>query len=228
MPPDTLTGAGNPEGTQPGDAPNAGTGKSYSQADLDRLVGERLNREKSKTTKQVEQARAEAVQAWREENGLDDDALELWKKRDESQSAARAQKSQLTKAQNEAESWKKKHDNVFSKLDSTLRSEAILRAATGKSHAPQDVVLHLLPRVKVLEDFSIAVVDDKGEPSGKDIETAVADLLEQKPYLALPTGNHNGVGSHGSETPIPASAGKELWRTPAGRVAILKKSVGEK
>lgn len=218
----TPTGAETPAGMQPD---TKADGKLFSQADLDRLVGERLAKEKTKAGKIAEQVASEAVSRWREENGLDDDALELWKKRDEAQASARQQKAELTKARNEAEAIRKKHEATAAKLDATLRSEAILRAATGKSHAPQDVVLHLLPRIKMLEDFSVVVVDEKGEPTAKDIDTAVKELLEQKPYLAVATGNFNGAGSRGTET-IPAAEGKEFWRSSTGRAAHIAKAAG--
>jgi hypothetical protein len=220
----TPTGAAIQDGTQPGGEPKA-DGKTFSQADLDRLVGERIGKERAKTAKLVEQAAADAVNAWRAENGLDDEALELWKKRDEAAASTRAQKAELTRSKNEAEALRKKHEATAAKLDSTLRSEAILRAATGKSHAPQDVVMHLLPRVKMLEDFSVVVVDEKGEPTSKDIETAVKELLEQKPYLAVAAGNFNGAGSRGTES-IPSADGKEFWRSSSGRAAHIAKAAG--
>lgn len=227
----TLTGAENPEGTQPADAKaSAKADKLYSQEDLDHAIGERLAREKAKSQKGSDALRAAAVQEWREQQGLDDESLELLKKlppADARAAAERAEKAKSTRLANEAEGWKKKAEAARAELESEKRTGALLRAASGKSHDPDAVVMHLLPRVKMLDDFSVVVVDEKGEPTSKTIEEAVTDLLIKKPYLVPASGHFDGAGSRGASG-LPAAEGKEFWRTAEGRAARIAKAYGDR
>lgn len=196
----TQTGAANPEGTQPGSAPNAGTGKTYSQADLDRIVGERLSRERSKLTKDTEEREGAAVARFREEHGLDDDALAEWAQRDKAAAAARQTKAEATKAKNESEKLQSKLKAAHAKLDQLLRKDAIVSAAVAAGCTdPSAAVAFLSDRVRLdLETFAVGVVNEKGEPSGT-VEDAVNSLMQEKRYLLPPQGNFAGSGARGGE-----------------------------
>jgi len=219
----TLTGAENQDATQAGDKPKAETG--LSQKDVDRIVKERLAREESKWKKRLEESQSEAVSRFREEHALDDDVLGELGNRDQKAKAERAAKSELTRAKNEAESWKKKHDDIRSMFDSIQRKQAVYAAATEAGAVdPEDVWLRLSSRIRLEDDLSIGVLDDEGNLSVMGIKEAVADLLEKKRHLKSPQGVFAGSGSRASE-PRPSDNGQssEFWKSREGRLAHLQR-----
>lgn len=224
-------GSANSGGTQPGNgsstvgdssptsgnpSPNAGL---YTKDAVDKIVQERLVRERLTTKKtfdeKVASEREAAVNSWRAENGLDDDAaLEQWKHRAEAQS----KEAQLSlKAKNleretaslraELATEKKARATERAILEKTLTHDRIMKIASAKSNAPDIVAEILVKRLRLDGDNNAFVAGEDGEPTGETIEQLVDKLLADRPMLMKPAGSP-GSGSR------PANGGASSGAKP--------------
>jgi len=195
-------------------------------------IKERLARQERKLRGEAEaaiaRAREEAVSEFREEHGIDDDALTQWQQRDKAATENRTLKSQATRSANEAAQWKAKFEAAFGHLDQTLRADAIMREAVSQgSNDPEVVVALLRPSTKLIEQegkYSVAVVDDRGEVTEGSIREAVETLLAKKPHLVASTSRAEGAGSRLSQH--RTSDGANQFGTREQRLAHLQKSLG--
>lgn len=224
----------NGEGTQPGDGsdPSSKAGL-YTQADVEKLVEERLGRYKTRAAKERasqlaaerESAAKTALDLFRSEHGLDDDeALERWKNRgtsqeQEAQHKIRAttleKKLKTTEAELTIEREARKTEAAL--LQKTLTHDALIRVASLYSNAPDIVAKMLSDRVRLDENHKPVVLDEDGEPTEMTIEKLVPAWLTSFPMLCKPSGSPGG-GSR------PASAGA----TPPARVDFAKAKPGER
>jgi len=162
----------------------AAADKSFSQADVDRIVQERLAR--AKTTPPDDYEELKAAKA------------ELDKIRD-------GEKTELQKAQERAQQLERERDEAQTSAKETrLRSAIVAEAAKKGVSDPQDAI--------ALIDRSKLQLDDDGNPT--NIAEAMEALLEAKPYLAgggndgRVTGNGNAdQGARGG------GSGKQLAST---------------
>lgn len=226
----TSTSTENSEATQAADKAKAGTtDRLFTQADLDKKIAERISREKATAAtaaaKAAEDAAAEAVRQFREENGLDEEAMEQIKGRDQAAAQARQLKAEKTKAENLAKTLETKHQRAIATLDREMCSNQILKELTAAECCDTESAVALLrPKVKLLEvdgEFQAVVVNDKGEPTSMTIAEAVNQLLTRKPNLKAAKGNFQGSGSRVTEGQSADTRGREAWRTAEGRKQSL-------
>lgn len=191
MPPDAPpagTETGTPPAAEGGGAPPAGTdpgsngngSKTFTQAELDRVVQERIARERSKF------------------EGFDD----LKRKAAEFDRIEEAQKSELEKAT--ARAAKEAADKTKAEVDATwgqriVRSEVRV-AAAGKLADPEDAVRFI--------DLATFKLDQDGNVDTKAITAAVDDLVKAKPYLAANGTQKKPNFDAGTRT--PASGGEDM------------------
>ena len=202
-----ISGGDGEEGNQ-GGAPGGGSGGdggqggdagqqskfSFSQADVDRIVQDRLARAKAQPPADYDDLKAKAARF---------DEL------------AAANKSELEKAveRAKADADKAGRQDERSKADARIVRAEVKAAAGTKLADPEDAV-----RLLDLGQFK---VDDDGEVDGKAIAQAIDDLVKTKPYLAASSGDgkngKNGLSNLGQGkrdgTAAPSTAtGKDLWQ----------------
>lgn len=223
---ETQTGA---ESQATGEEKKPGTG--FTQQDVDKIIKDRLARHDAKWERRMEEARTEAVTQFRDEHALDDDVLGELGNRDQRAKAERAAKAELTRAKNEAESWKQKFEGIYSRFDSSQRKQAVYAAAAEAGAIdPEDVWLRLDSRIRLDDDLSLVVLDEEGNQSSMGIKEVVADLLEKKRHLKAPQGVFAGAGSRGGEprTSDSNGQGKDFWKTAEGRKQnLLRHGIGK-
>lgn len=167
-----------PAGTDPGS--NGNGSKTFTQAELDRVVQERISRERSKY------------------DGFDD----LKRKAAEFDRIQEEQKSEIEKAATRAA--KEAAEKTKAEVDATwglriVRSEVRV-AAAGKLADPEDAVRFL--------DVAAFKADQDGNVDTKAIGTAIDELVKAKPYLAANGTQKRPNFDAGTRT--PASGGEDM------------------
>lgn len=178
-------------GAGPAGASGAGAGdKTFTQAELDKVLSDRLARERAKY------------------EGYDD----MKRKAEEFDKLQEATKSEtekaVEKARKEAEAAARAESNKTWETR-VVRSEVRV-AAAGKLADPEDAVRFL--------DLSTFKVDDNGEVDGKAIAAAIDELVKTKPYLAA--NGTRGTRDFDAGSRTPAGGGRsmnDLIRSAAGR-----------
>lgn len=149
--------------------------RTFTQEELDRIVGERLARER-KTLGDVDELRRKAEEFDRLE---EDRKTELEKERD------RAAKEAEQRTRDELEpTWKKR----------LLRSE-VRAVAAGKLADPNDAISLL--------DLDKFELDEDGNVDEDKVAKAITKLLEDKPYLAANGARRKVDFDAGSRTSAP-------------------------
>lgn len=192
---DADKGAGDgvvtqPSGQQPGNTTPTGGGQQpqmvqMSQADFDRIIGERVNRAKSSTSEEL--LKALGVES-------PDQAKELIK------AAQEAKESQMT----EVQKWQAKAEQAAQAATQAqkdkeqadaLRQETLLRFEVMQEAMKADYGLNpqALADVWTLIDKSEIKLDETGKATG--IDKALQALVKAKPYLVNST---NGAKTPGT------------------------------
>jgi len=185
-----------------GDGGGGGAGgeppKTFTQAELERIIGERLGKERAK---------------YADYEDLKTKAARL----EEIEAANRSeQEKAVDKARREAEEAARKEER--GKAAARIVKAEIRAAAGGRLADPEDAVRLL--------DLSEFTVNDDGDVDGKAIKAAIDKLVESKPYLATSTGNGDGFkrltdlgqGRRGSGSGKASVArGRELYESRHGR-----------
>jgi septal ring factor EnvC (AmiA/AmiB activator) len=125
-----------PRGGEPADAGNKDQPRTFDQAAVDRIVAERLAKEKGK---------------YSDYDQLKSDAAELKKLKE-------ADQSELTKAQTRISELEQQHNGTTTEAQELRVEVAVLKAATKAGITDPDVAARLLDRSKI--DF-----DDSGQPT---------------------------------------------------------------
>lgn len=172
---------GDPAGSNGADPGSNGNGsKTFTQAELDRVVQERIARERSKF------------------DGFDD----LKRKAAEFDRIQDEQKSEIEKAA--ARAAKEAAEKTKAEVDATwgqriVRSEVRV-AAAGKLADPEDAVRFL--------DLQTFKIDQDGSVDTKAITTAIDELVKAKPYLSANGTQKRPNFDAGTRT--PASGGEDM------------------
>lgn len=186
-------GGGNGNGN--GDA-GAGEPKTFTQAELDQKIGERLARERAKLG-DVEDLKRKA---------------EAFEKLEEEQKTAL--EKAVDKAKAEAEANAKTERDTFWKAK--LLTAQVQAAAAGKLADPADAV--------TLLDLSGLELDDEGKLDEKKIAAAIDALLEKKPYLAAGNGTRTrtdfDAGARGRGSQSEALNGDPLLASLKSKLGI--------
>jgi predicted metal-dependent hydrolase len=212
------------QGAQTGGASATSGPRVITQEDVNRTVSERLARQKETFEKKLAEAQQAAVDAWREERGLSDDALAKLGTVDEEKLAL---KRELAKARGDLTKLSATHESARAKLLGLMVDETIMKVAAPKAANgdPEPILAMLRGRMKVDEStWSAYVADEKGEPSGMSVDDLVSELLARKPQLAAATG-HYGSGSSPARKPGGRPA-EQSADTPESRMAMLSKVFG--
>ena len=175
----TTTAGGEAGANANGDAGN-GTPKTFTQDEVDRIVGERLARERK---------------------GLGD-IDELRRKATEFDRLAEERKTELERAVDAAKKDAEKavRGEVESTWKSRLVRSEVRAAAAGKLADPEDAVRFL--------ELDKLEVDQEGNLDQKAVAAAIAELLEKKPYLAADGTRRRVDPDAGART--PASGGEDV------------------
>lgn len=170
-----------------------------SQEEFDRMVSDRLKRERKKfpSAEELEELRTKA-------KAFDD--------------AQQEQQSELDRERSSRETAEQERDRLREENRRIKIEAAIIAAASGKAEDPATVATLILAD----PDHTDAVtIDDAGQVTGAD--TAVTTLLEQKPFLAASGGGRKAVdqgqgkerGQQGAR-PTGLAAGRELYQQRFG------------
>lgn len=220
----TQTEAANSGEPTDGGGIQSGAAK-FTQEQFDRALTERLSRQERAFEKKIADAQQAAIESFRAERGLDDDALAKLGTVDGELSTMKREYNKLKTSHSQVES---KAEKMRSVLMQKLVDEAVLKAAAPKAaNGDPEPILALLKqqgKIRVSEeDWSAYVADDKGEPSGMTIDDLVSELLVRKPQLAAAAGNY-GAGSRPSRNGTRTD--EQGADTPEGRMSRLRSVFG--
>lgn len=198
----TQTAAGSNGGQQ-----QTTDAKTFSQADIDRIIQERLARANdAATTKLLESLGVktldEAKTTLEAKRKADEESLTEIEKQKKAAEKANADREKL-----EAELKQERESRRQEKLDQAIR------AAAKGAHDPDEIVLFL--RKDAGEALAKALKDD-GTIDAKAIEPLIADLKKKKAYLF--GGQTPGSPSnHGGRAPEPDADAKKEARAALAR-----------
>lgn len=214
----TSTGTASQAAHTDSAAASSGVGR-FTQADIDRVVSERLARNSEAFEKRLSKVQEESVTAFREERGLTDDVLSRLSTVDSEKLTLKTEIKQLKQLLTDLEG---KHAPAVGRLRTLIVDDAVTRvAAPLAANGDTEPILALLkPSLKIDEkDWKAYHTDPNGEPSGKSIEDAVKELLERKPQLAAATGRHGSGSPPRTGTALRVNSEED---TPERRMAILR------
>lgn len=200
---------GPPAGDPPAGDPAAGD-KRFTQADLDRVVQERLARD-------------------RRDRPSDDELAQLREKAGKFDEHEQANRSELERAQQALAEAEQKATEAQSTAHRTLRNAAIVaEAAKQGALDPGDVVALLSNsnfKVAAGDQEHEVTVGDDGQVTGA--EQAVTALLEQKKHLVGERTPDPGPGDGGARTASDGSLTAEQLRamTPQQVAALDQKDI---
>lgn len=156
--------------------------------------------------KKVASMVADGIEAWRDEQGLDDDTVAKVSGLDDTQREMRGMKSQLGKAEKELIKLRESESKIKAMLKTNVTKTKVLSIAAEKSRDPESVWLHIAPRLDLDMDTLETVIRDENGDRDHDatVEALVTDLLASKPHLEAPTG-HSGSGhkAHKPDAVVP-------------------------
>jgi hypothetical protein len=161
-------------GTQPGGAqPNQATTpeRTFTQADIDRIVTERLSRQEQSIKAQFADYSALKEKASKWETHEDSQKTELQRIQDQAKADAKALQDQLDALAKERET-----------LSATARTATTQAAIMAAASAAGIVGTQLVATVKLVDQSTIEF-DDKGE--AKNAADVVTKLIEEYPFLKV-------------------------------------------
>lgn len=160
---------GDPTPDPTPDDPTPAPEKTFTQADVDKIVQDRLARAKATPPSDYEDLKAKAARL---------DEIEA------------QNKSELEKANDRIAALERERDDVRLAAQETALRSSIIAEAAKKNVVDPDAVLALVDRAAL--EFG-----DDGAP--KNVESVVSTLLDAKPYLAgKPAGGSADQGGRGS------------------------------
>jgi hypothetical protein len=187
--------------TEPAQDTPAQESKTYTQEDMDRVISDRLARERKKFDKQLDGINLE-------------EARQIMLEREQAQIERQKEKGefeQVLKQTNE------KKDQEIAKLTAALHSTKIdgaLFTAANRHNAidSEQVATLLRNRVRLSDDGMVEVIDDNGTVRYNDnadplsIDEAVSEFLTASPHFVRATAGGAGtMGNAGGSTPKPTS-----------------------
>ncbi len=223
----TQTGAEIQDGTT--DTQSPGDEKTYTQQEMDSIIQKRLDRERASAAKRhdgkLSSAAADAVQQWRDEQGLDDDALEKFAGMDKAGAEARTMKGQLTKATKAADRLRGERDAARDVATRMLTRDAVISEAAKVANDPEDIWLRMQSRIRVADDYSgVELLDLNGDLSDETMADAVKGILEKSPHLAKPTGAAGSGGRPSVTGPSNGNPKQGQKMSRADRLSALSQA----
>jgi hypothetical protein len=175
--------------------------KTYTQEDMDRVISDRLARERKKFEKQLD--------------GIDiNEARQIMLEREQAQIERQKEKGEFEQVLKQTV---EKKDQEIAKLNAALHSTkvdgALLTAANKHNAIDSEQVATLLRnRVRLSDDGMVEVIDDNGTVRYNDnadplsIDEAVSEFLTASPHFVRATAGGAGtMGNAGGSTPKPTS-----------------------
>jgi len=164
--------------------------QSFSQDDLNRIVAERVAREKSKFEKKFENVDLDHYKT----------LIEAEEKRKQEELEKRGQyetllKEQAEKFNSKIQTYEQELHSI--KVDGTLLNEA----SSNKAINPQQVVALLKGQVRLNEAGGVDVIDPTGQVRYDDngnplkVSDLVKGFLQENPHFKAPTPRGSGTGS---------------------------------
>lgn len=197
--------------------------KTFTQDELDRIVADRIARERKKAEKKLEGIDLEEARKIMQER--EQAEIERQKERGEFENIL---KQTVEKKDQEITAYKQK-------LHETLVDGSLLNAASKHDAVSPDQVSQLLKgRVRLADDGGVEVLDDQGTPRYNNegnllsVDELVSDFLTANPHFVRASGGGTGsMGNAGGLTPKPVSVADmvENWNS-GGReaYAAMKKA----
>jgi DNA-binding transcriptional MerR regulator len=191
--------------------------KTFTQSDVERLIEQRLMRERKKYEKKME--------------GIDlDEARQLMQEKEAAEIERQKEKGEFEKVLQQLAEKKDQQINALNaKLHETLVDGALLKAASSQNAvAPDQVVALLKNKVKLADDGNVEVLDDSGSPRYTDdgtpmsVNALVSDYLTANPhFVRASSGGAGSQGAAGGSTQKPLSVADMVanWET-GGREAF--------
>jgi len=175
--------------------------KTFTQDELDRIVADRIARERKKAEKKLEGIDLEEARKIMQER--EQAEIERQKERGEFENIL---KQTVEKKDQEITAYKQK-------LHETLVDGSLLSAASKHDAVSPDQVSQLLKgKVRLADDGGVEVLDDQGTPRYNNegnllsVDELVSDFLTANPHFVRASGGGTGsMGNAGGLTPKPVS-----------------------
>ena len=200
------------------------TEKTFTQSDVERLIEQRLMRERKKYEKKLE--------------GIDvDEARKLLEEKQAAEIERQKEKGEFEKVLQQLAEKKDQQINALNmKLHETLVDGALLQAASkNNAVSPDQVVALLKNKVKLADDGSVEVLDDTGSVRYTDdgtpmqVNTLVSDFLTANPhFVRASSGGTGSQGAAGGSTQKPTSVADMLANWDSGGRAAFAAMKGKR
>lgn len=200
------------------------TEKTFTQSDVERLIEQRLMRERKKYEKKLE--------------GVDiDEAKRLLEEKQAAEIERQKEKGEFENVLKQLAEKKDQQINALNaKLHETLVDGALLQAASkNNAVSPDQVVALLKNKVKLADDGSVEVLDDSGSVRYTDdgtpmqVNTLVSDFLTANPhFVRASSGGTGSQGAAGGSTQKPTSVADMLANWDSGGRAAFAAMKGKR
>ena len=198
--------------------------KTFSQSDVERLIEQRLMRERKKYEKKLD--------------GVDlDEAKKLLEEKQQAEIERQKEKGEFEQVLKQlAEKKDQQISALNQKLHETLIDGALLQAASKNNAVSPDQVVQLLKNnVKLAEDGNVEVHDssgtlrynDDGDPMS--VDSLVSDFLTANPhFVRASSGGTGSQGAAGGSTQKPMSVADMLSNWESGGKAAFAAMTGKR
>ena len=198
--------------------------KTFSQSDVERLIEQRLMRERKKYEKKLD--------------GVDlDEAKKLLEEKQQAEIERQKEKGEFEQVLKQlAEKKDQQIKSLNQKLHETLVDGALLQAASKNNAVSPDQVVQLLKNnVKLAEDGNVEVLDssgtlrynDDGDPMS--VDSLVSDFLTANPhFVRASSGGTGSQGAAGGSTQKPMSVADMLSNWESGGKAAFAAMTGKR
>lgn len=200
------------------------TEKMFTQSDVDRLIEQRLGRERKKYEKQLD--------------GIDlNEAKQLLEEKQQAEIERQKEKGEFEQVLKQLAEKKDQQINALNqKLHETLVDGALLSAASKNNAVSPDQVVQLLKNnVKLAEDGSVEVHDGSGSMRYNDdgdpmtVDSLVSDFLTANPhFVRASSGGAGSQGAAGGSTQKPMSVADMLSNWENGGKAAFAAMTGKR
>ena len=198
--------------------------KTFTQSDVERLIEQRLMRERKKYEKKME--------------GIDlDEARRLMEEKEAAELERQKEKGEFDKILQTTVEKKNQEISAYkSKLQEIQVDGALLQAASSNNAvSPEQVVALLKNKVKLAEDGTVEVLDESGTPRYTDdgtpasVNDLVSDFLTANPHFVRATSGGTGSkGAAGGSTQKPSSVADMLANWDSGGRAAFAAMKGKR
>jgi len=191
---------------------NVQSEKTFTQSDLEKIVEQRLARERRKYEKQLE--------------GIDvDEARRLMEEKQQAELERQKEKGEFEKVLKQVTEKKEIQIQTLSQKLQEIQVDGALINAASQNNAvnPQQVVQLLKSQTRLNEDGAVEVLDSDGTVRYNDsgsplsVNELVGDFLTANPHFVKATsGGAGSKGAAGGSTPKPESVADMLANWDAG------------